>query len=201
MYKAIYGLRGLAVAVLAVLSLASPSTDVVAQEATQVSVCGQVEEYTPPTPKSAGSLTMDGDVFTLAPDARVERTITAGPDLCLTFAFGDKGQIASVNDESASSSQGERHSDGETRAGTPRASSKPEAGSGMENAQQADLIGLAAAQGRAESREPAAVGMATKDDLPKTGGAAPSGPFYSLFSLAAAALAGLGAFALRGEAW
>jgi hypothetical protein len=88
--------RRIAAVALAVLSLASLPAAAFAQE-TRVSVCGEIAEYTPPTPpKSAGSLTIDGDAFTLAPHSDIELPLTAGSEPCLAFAFDGDGRISSV---------------------------------------------------------------------------------------------------------
>ncbi len=69
-------------------------------EGTVVSVCGEVTEYTPPSSAQSGTITMDGDVFTLAPGAQVVGGIGAGSESCLTFVFDSSGQISGVSDDS-----------------------------------------------------------------------------------------------------
>jgi hypothetical protein len=184
---------------------AAPGSSVLAQ-GVDVSVCGIVEEYTPPTTRAVGSVTLDGDSFALAPGAHLPGAIRAGSDRCLVFTFDDTGRIASVANAS-----GADEPDREALPAMPgvgadedgdRSADAPETGeesAAREERAGGDGSAVIADAGSGEP-EPVDTIAAPGADLPRTGGSAPTGGLFSLVSLAAAMLAGLGTFVLRRDA-
>lgn len=233
-------------------------------EGTIVSVCGDVAGYTPPSPSGAGSVTMDGDLFTLAPGAQIVGQITTGVESCLTFVFDSNGQISDVSSDDSMQEDNSVHGAPEpTKEVEPTRTPKPsltgqgvtppaveaKAAAAVEpistdeaagtttgigpahsesqrpehetaprptkqsvNGRQRDDHSEVQVQSRQEEAERVAViagsyhsaGVQTSGDedeeLPRTGGAAPVGRPYSVVSLVAAALAGLGVFSTRRNA-
>ena len=96
MYQVGSGVRRAVVACALMAAAVAPGE--AAAQGTRVGVCGPVSEYTPATSAYPGSLTIDGDVFALAPGVAVEGPMEAGSERCLTLTADSSGRIAAVDD-------------------------------------------------------------------------------------------------------